>query len=97
MFDQEFQAWAEDESFPCPGTPAIADILQLMGALATYAIDPILTGRTRSWNYRAVHLSSGEWDAATVISRKSGCPICTWNKFSDVEESEGRVQAGSNR
>jgi hypothetical protein len=28
-----------DESFPCPGTPAIADILQLMGAFATYAID----------------------------------------------------------
>jgi molybdopterin/thiamine biosynthesis adenylyltransferase len=66
----------EDESFPCPGTPAIADILQLMGALATYAIDSVLTRRTCSWNYRAVHLSSGEWDAATLFTRKNDCTIC---------------------
>jgi molybdopterin/thiamine biosynthesis adenylyltransferase len=66
----------EDESFPCPGTPAIADILQLMGAFATYAIDSILTGRKRFWNYRALHLSSGEWDSALSLSRKGMCAVC---------------------
>jgi len=66
-----------DGTVPCPGTPAIADILQLMGALVTYGLESILTGRKRSWNYRAVHLSSGEWDTATVLARKSDCRICT--------------------
>jgi len=51
----------DDRLFPCPGTPAIADVLQLMGAFVTYAIDSVLTGRARSWNYRAVYLSSGQW------------------------------------
>ena len=67
----------EDELFPCPGTPAIADILQLMGAFVTYAIDSVLTGRTCSWNYRAAHLYSGDWDTATIRGRKSDCRICT--------------------
>jgi molybdopterin-synthase adenylyltransferase len=66
----------EDASSPCPGTPAIADILQLMGALVTYGIDSLLTGRKRSWNYRAIYLSSGEWDTATAVSTKEGCEIC---------------------
>jgi molybdopterin/thiamine biosynthesis adenylyltransferase len=71
-----FPGMNEDKSFPCPGTPAIADVLQLMGALVTYAIDAVLTGRTCSWNYRAVHLSSGEWDTATLLTRKNDCAIC---------------------
>jgi molybdopterin/thiamine biosynthesis adenylyltransferase len=66
----------EDESFACPGTPAIADILQSMGALVTYAIDSILMGRRCSWNYRALYLSSGEWDIASLISTKGACNLC---------------------
>jgi molybdopterin/thiamine biosynthesis adenylyltransferase len=71
-----FPDTADDTSLPCPGTPAIADILQLVGSLATYSIDSVLLTRKRSWNYRAIHLSSGEWDVATLISRRNSCRIC---------------------
>jgi len=67
----------KDELFPCPGTPATTDILQSMGALVTYAIDSILMGRKRSWNYRALYLSSGEWDIASLMSRDAACQLCT--------------------
>jgi len=66
----------DDRSFSCPGTPAMADILQVMGAFVTYGIDSVLTRRKRSWNYRAAHLSSGEWDSATLVTRKCDCKIC---------------------
>jgi molybdopterin-synthase adenylyltransferase len=70
----------EDKTFPCPGTPAIGDILQLMGALVTFGIDSLVTGRMRFWNYRALHLFSGEWDSALRLSRKSVCVVCHANK-----------------
>lgn len=67
---------ARDESYPCPGTPAIADVLQIVGALATYAVDSVLMQRKRNWNYRAVYLSSGDWDAARFMKKKNECDIC---------------------
>ena len=42
----------DSRSFPCPATPAIADILQAVGALTVYAVDTCLMNRPRSWNYR---------------------------------------------
>jgi hypothetical protein len=38
-------------------TPAIADILQAVGALAVYAVDSILMQRPRAWNYRRMSLA----------------------------------------
>lgn len=61
---------------PCPGTPAIADVLQLVGALAVYAVDSCVMGRPRSWNYRRLDLADSGWDAATVISARRGCRSC---------------------
>ena len=43
-----------DNRYPCPGTPAIADILQTIGGLAVYAIDSCLMRRPRLWNYRRI-------------------------------------------
>jgi molybdopterin/thiamine biosynthesis adenylyltransferase len=34
-----------DDRFPCPGTPAIADILQVVGGIALYAVDSCLMSR----------------------------------------------------
>ncbi len=62
-----------DDTFPCPGTPAIADILQAVGALAVYAVDTLLMARPRSWNYRSVHLADGRLDAASKIPVREGC------------------------
>lgn len=65
-----------DEGFPCPGTPAIADILHVMGAVAVYGVDTCLMARSRSWNYRRISLSGGSVDAASVIPVRAGCRLC---------------------
>lgn len=67
---------AADDRYPCPGTPAIADILQAVGGLAVYAIDSLLMNRPRRWNYRRVSLSDGGWDGSSLISRRTDCPLC---------------------
>jgi molybdopterin/thiamine biosynthesis adenylyltransferase len=65
-----------DDHHPCPGTPAIADILQAVGALAVYAVDTLLVNRTRSWNYRRLSLSDPGQDAGSWILPREACPIC---------------------
>lgn len=62
-----------DDRHPCPGTPAIADILQAVGAVAVYAIDTLITQRQRSWNYRRFSLSDGLLDGCTTIPARNGC------------------------
>jgi len=62
-----------DDRYPCPGTPAIADILQAVGALVVYAVDTLLMKRPRNWNYRRIGLSDGTTDGASVIPTRSGC------------------------
>jgi hypothetical protein len=65
----------DSRAFPCPGTPAIADILQVVGALTVYAVDTCLMERPRMWNYRRIHLSNQQWDGGTVIEVRSGCAL----------------------
>jgi molybdopterin/thiamine biosynthesis adenylyltransferase len=62
-----------DHRFPCPGTPAIADILQLVGSLAVYAVDSLLMTRQCHWNYRRVSLSAGNFDSAQLIDVRKAC------------------------
>jgi len=68
-----FPDMVNDDRYPCPGTPAIADILQAVGSLAVYALDTLLMKRPRNWNYRSVHLSDGSHDACTLISTRREC------------------------
>jgi molybdopterin/thiamine biosynthesis adenylyltransferase len=66
-----------DDHYPCPGTPAIADILQSVGALAVYAIDTlIMMKRVRLWNYRRISLADGSLDGAALMPEREGCAIC---------------------
>jgi len=67
----------DSRTYACPATPAIADILQAVGALTVYAVDTCLMDRPRKWNYRRIHLSDGEWDSSTVIERRSDCSLIT--------------------
>lgn len=67
----------DSRSYACPATPAIADILQAVGALTVYAVDTCIVGRLRTWNYRRIYLSDGDWDAATVVTTRSDCPLRT--------------------
>lgn len=62
-------------TYACPATPAIADILQAVGALAVYAVDTCLLGRPRAWNYRRVGLSDGQWDGGAVVERRGDCSV----------------------
>ena len=71
-----FPDMVNDGHYPCPGTPAIADILQAVGALAVYAIDTLLMSRARSWNYRRISLSDGTLDGCAKIPARVDCPIC---------------------
>ena len=71
-----FPDMADDDRYPCPGTPAIADILQAVGALAVYAIDTLLMNRPRNWNYRRLSLSDGIGDGASRIVARPGCRMC---------------------
>jgi len=62
-----------DDRYPCPGTPAIADILQAVGSLAVYAVDTLLMARARSWNYRRISLADGTLDGVTLVPVRRDC------------------------
>jgi hypothetical protein len=72
-----------DDQYPCPGTPAIADILQVVGGLAVYAIDSLLMRRTRHWNYRRISLSDGFQDGTGQVSDRAGCQM-----FAPLEQGQ---------
>lgn len=66
----------DSRTYACPGTPAIADILQIVGGLAVYAIDSCLMARRRNWNYRETFLSDATWDTARNLSNRDHCLLC---------------------
>jgi molybdopterin/thiamine biosynthesis adenylyltransferase len=66
-----FPDMADDDRYPCPGTPAVADILQIVGALSVYAVDTLLMSRKRCWNYRRVDLTDGLLDGSAVVQSRA--------------------------
>jgi molybdopterin/thiamine biosynthesis adenylyltransferase len=70
-----FPDMINDDRFPCPGTPAIADILQAVGALTVYAVDTLLMNRPRTWNYRCFSLSDFALDGGSMIPAQTACPL----------------------
>jgi molybdopterin-synthase adenylyltransferase len=68
-----FPDMLNDDRYPCPGTPAIADILQAVGALAVYAIDTLLMERPRAWNYRRIGLPDAAHDGGSLIDVRRDC------------------------
>lgn len=70
-----FPDMVNDDRYPCPGTPAIADILQAVGSLVVYTVDTFLTKRVRSWNYRRISLADGTLDGVATIPVRDSCPM----------------------
>jgi molybdopterin/thiamine biosynthesis adenylyltransferase len=68
-----FPDMVNDDRYPCPGTPAIADILQAVGALVIYAVDTLLMNRIRSWDYRRISMADGTLDGATRVPARQDC------------------------
>lgn len=64
---------ADNSGAPCPRTAAMIDILQVVGALASFAVDTILVGRHRAWNLRRVWLQDGQWDGFLRLDSTCHC------------------------
>jgi molybdopterin-synthase adenylyltransferase len=71
-----FPDMLNDDSHPCPGTPAVADILQFVGALSVYVVDTLALLRKRTWNYRRLALSGTEPDGFGRVPKRSDCRLC---------------------
>lgn len=71
-----FPDMVNDDRFPCPGTAAIADILQAVGSLAIYSVDTLLMKRPRTWNYRRVSMSDASLDGSSIVSQREACELC---------------------
>jgi molybdopterin/thiamine biosynthesis adenylyltransferase len=65
----------DSKTYPCPGTPAIADILQEVGAFTVYAVDTCIMQRRRRWNYRHLFLGSGEFDSSIQLDYRQSCGL----------------------
>jgi len=89
-----FPDMADDDRYPCPGTPAIADILQAIGALAIYAVDTLLMKRIRTWNYRRISLSDGANDGASMIPARPECRMCSAAGGEGTLELKSQVNKG---
>ncbi len=74
-----FPDMVNDDRYPCPGTAAIADILQAVGSLVVYAVDTLLMKRIRTWNYRRISLSDPSLDGGSMIFQKEDCGLCIRN------------------
>lgn len=66
----------ENYRAPCPGTPAIKDILMVVSGAAVYALDTLFMDRPISWNYREFHLAGYMPDTVTYIERRPDCQLC---------------------
>jgi len=64
-----------DDRFPCPSTPAIADVLQTIGGMAVYAVDSLLSDRKRGWNYRRICLADHALSGGCIHLERAGCSI----------------------
>ncbi len=62
--------------YPCPNTPAIKDILKIVGGLVIYSVDTLIMSRNRAWNYRVVYLDGSIPSGSAVIKTRPGCLLC---------------------
>ena len=78
-----FPDMINDDRYPCPGTPAVLDILQAVGAFAVYAVDTLLMQRPRRWDYRRITLSDGAFDGGPFVPPRAGCRLCSFGANGD--------------
>jgi len=66
----------DDKTSPCPGTPAVKDILTVVGGIVTYAVDTLLMQRRRTWNYKSVYLDGSIPGFDWQVERREDCKLC---------------------
>lgn len=71
-----FPKAVNDETTPCPNTPAVKDILKVVSGVVLYAVDTLFMERKRNWNYREIYLAGFVPDSSRNVERLGNCPIC---------------------
>jgi len=61
---------------PCPGSPAIKDIMKTIGGVVLYAVDSLFMDRPRRWNLYDISLADGDATRFGTVNRQPECPIC---------------------
>jgi molybdopterin/thiamine biosynthesis adenylyltransferase len=85
-----FPGSINDMTSPCPGTPAIVDILKVVSGIAVYALDTLLMPRSRRWNFKTVYLA-GEGDVTQHIQRRPDCRLCA-SDHTETCQSIGKTE-----
>ena len=65
-----------DETYPCPGTPAVKDILKVVAGIVVYGLDTLLMERKRFWNYKSIVLDGSIPGADSMIGKRMNCKLC---------------------
>jgi molybdopterin/thiamine biosynthesis adenylyltransferase len=66
-----------DETYPCPGTPAVKDILKVVAGVVVYALDTLLMERKRFWNnYKSIYLDGSIPGSDCMMERRKDCKLC---------------------
>lgn len=61
---------------PCPGTPAMIDILKVVAGFTLPAIDSLLMDRKVEWNYRRTYLDGFAPSSEIKMEKREDCRIC---------------------
>jgi|GEM_PF-652779 molybdopterin/thiamine biosynthesis adenylyltransferase len=75
-FGCAFPNQAQGGRTPCPGTPAIKDIMKVMGGIVLYAIDSLFMERPRRWTLYDLSLVDGNSSRCGNVERRPECPLC---------------------
>lgn len=60
----------------CPKVPSIADTCFMAIGLCSYALDSLVMGRFREWNFRQGHLHGQIPESIKEIGKRPDCPAC---------------------
>lgn len=67
----------DNEKHPCPGTPAVKDIVKTISGVVLYAGDTLIMDRRRNWNYRQITLAGFIPDQTRWIDKRPDCALCS--------------------
>lgn len=77
---------------PC-FVPSSKDVLKVVAGIALFAIDSVLMGRNRNWNYRRIHLAGYAPDVLLEIERNPKCPLCSSRQQGSPVDPQGQNRA----
>lgn len=77
VFPRIAEAAAERQR--CQPVPAVVNILSVVGGIVLHAVDRLLMGNVRDWNFHSVHLSGQVPGVIDKVQQKDSCQLCQAN------------------